>query len=92
MKYYSEHTKKFYESEQECSKEERKFLKEKEAEANGRKVDAEKVKNAEKAFIDARRAYAEALNDFCSKHGPYHKTIEKGDEDLLDIIFGALFS
>lgn len=75
MKYYSEVTKKVYDTVNE--------LKEAEMEVtdkmNARKADAEKVEVAYKACVDARVAYEKALSEFCKKYGAYHKTF-RADE------------
>lgn len=82
MKYYSEVTKKVYDTVNE--------LKEAEMEVtnkvNARKADAEKVEVAYKACVDAhaayekaRAAYEKVLGDFCKKYGAYHKTFNTND-------------
>ena len=83
MKYYSEETKKFYDSEAECAREERRVLKEKNDKAAARKADADKVEAAFSELTKARVAYTKALNEFVEKHGPYHKSFSK--EDLAEL-------
>lgn len=78
MKYYSEITKKMYDSVKELEKAE----KETNDKNNARKEDAMKVERAEKAWIEARENYTKTLNEFCAKHGPYHKTIDKDEAAL----------
>lgn len=77
MKYYSEITKKIYDSVND--------LKEAEAEiqnkANARKKDAELVEKAFNDYRAARANYEKTLKDFCDKHGAYHKTIKSDDTD-----------
>ena len=75
MKYYSEITKKMYDSVRELEKAE----KEVNDKNNARREDAMKVERAEKAWIEARENYSKVLNEFCAKHGPYHKTVD-GEE------------
>lgn len=73
MKYYSEITKKMYDSVRELEKAE----KEVNDKNNARREDAMKVERAEKALVEARENYSKALNEFCAKHGPYHKTVDR---------------
>lgn len=73
MKYYSEITKKMYDSVRELEKAE----KEANDRDDARKEDAMKVERAEKALIEARENYSKVLNEFCVKHGPYHKTVDR---------------
>lgn len=70
MKYYSELTKEIYDTEKECAEAEEKLAKKN----SERKIDADKVEQAYKAYRDAGDAYHQTLADFCKKHGPYHKT------------------
>ena len=82
MKYYSEMTKKFYESEADCKQAEEKELAKKENLANQRKAAAEQIdklreeyKKAYDAYQDATKAYRDGLSDFCKKYGSYHYTV-----------------
>ena len=75
MKYYSEITKKMYDSVKDLERAE----KEVSDKNNARKEDAMKVDRAEKALIEARENYSKALNEFCTKHGPYHKTVDSDE-------------
>ena len=64
----------------------------KEAAAAERKQAAEKVETARKAFNEARKAYHDALSDFCGKYGTYHYTTNGKDDvpslyDIFDHIF-----
>ena len=70
MKYYSELTKKFYDTEDDCKAAENTELKKN----SERKVDAEAVEKAYEAYKTAGDEYHKVLTDFCKKHGPYHKT------------------
>lgn len=74
MKYYSEITKKFYESSKECEADEAKVTQEQNQKNFARKAAAEKVETAYKAYTKAAKEYHEALQEFCSKFGTYHKT------------------
>lgn len=64
----------------------------KEKEVAERKAEAGKVDAARKAYLEAQKAYREALEGFCSKYGTYHYTVENGEEipSLFDW-FGNLF-
>lgn len=75
MKYYSEVTKKVYDTVNELKEEEAKIA----DKANARKVDAEKVEAARKKWVDARLEYDRALSEFCKKYGAYHKTYSSDD-------------
>lgn len=89
MRYYSDITEKFYESEKDCKKAEDLFQKEKaekEAKAlqlsTARKEDAKKVEDAYQHYIDARKEYHNQLSEFCKRYGSYHVTVDKNG--LLD--------
>lgn len=98
MKYYSDLTKKFYESEDACLKAEKdkqkadaEAIAKKEVEAAARKEDAHKVEGLLKASIEARKAYNTALSDFCEKYGSYHTTVKSSDlGDCFDILIISL--
>ena len=70
MKYYSDVTKKLYESVEDLKKAEAELT----DKATARKRDADKVEKAYNAYIEARKEYEKVLMDFCNKHGAYHKT------------------
>lgn len=53
-----------------------------------RKEAAEKVDAARKAFNEARKAYADALDAFCKKYGTYNYTINEREE--FPSLFGLL--
>ena len=90
MKYYSEVTKKVYDTVEDLEKAE-KVLTDK---AAARKKDAAEVEKAFEAAIAAQKNYEKLLTEFCSKHGAYHKTIKADDVDknweslsaLLDLL------
>lgn len=75
MKYYSEITKKMYDSVRELVKAE----KEVSDKNNARKEDAAKVEKAYADLAAARENYSKVLSDFCAKHGPYHQTVKADD-------------
>lgn len=87
MKYYSETTKKMYDSIKELEVAEAEALKEKDA----RKEAAEKVKAAANQVNEAYLAYQTAceehnkvLREFCEKYGSYKTTVRSGDIKTLD--------
>lgn len=92
MKYYSEVTKKVYDTVNELKEAEMEITNK----VNARKADAEKVEAAEKACIEARIAYEKTLSDFCKKHGAYHKTFNanEAEKDLISLskLVDTLFS
>ena len=93
MKFYSEQTKKFYDSEKECAEAEEKYLTEKTNKAAARKADAEKVEKAFSELKAARENFNTALSDFCKKYGAYHKTLTEKDGliDPIDWLFNIWF-
>lgn len=72
MKYYSEITKKMYDSVKELENAE----KEVSDKNNARKEDAAKVEKAYKDWMAARENYSKVLIDFCAKYGAYHTTVK----------------
>lgn len=78
MKYYSELTKKTYDTVEELEKEEavKKAEKEKkDAYAEQRKKDAQIVREKMNAYEKAYEEYDKAISDFVKKYGSYHATI-----------------
>lgn len=59
----------------------------KEAFAAERKVMADKVETARKAYLEAQKAYRNELEAFCKKYGTYHYTVTDADEvpSLFDV-------
>lgn len=101
MKFYSENTKKFYNTAKECEAADNEFLKEKEAKEKAEKEKKEqkaaRAKEVEVAYEIAARAVSDAnkkLNDFISDYGTFHcskKTKTNSNEnDIFDILFGGL--
>lgn len=85
MKYYSEITKKTYDTEYECLEAEKAVSDEK-AE---RKEAAARVDELMKVYLDAKKAYYDELDKFCKKFGSYHKTITSNDlTDIYDMLSG----
>lgn len=85
MKFYSEVTKKFYDTMKNCEEEEKAAIEAKTKEAASRKESAEKVEAAYNTYKAAAKEYHKTLNDFCSKYGTYHKSYTMSDaEDALN--------
>ena len=80
-KYYSDVTKKFYESEAECEKAE---LAE-QNKSSERKEDAKEVEALYKEAAAANKKYHEALTKFCKKYGSFHTTLT--GNDITDYFF-----
>ena len=81
MLYTSEITHQSYKTANECIKAEEEALnaqaKKKEAEEKkkaARKIAADKVEAARKAYVDAQHKYREELESFCKNFGAYHAT------------------
>lgn len=100
MKFYSEETKKFYDSYEACVNAENELADKKAAEAK-RKAELEKnrasaAKEVEAAFKKAADAVKERdklLEDFVRKYGAFHMSLDKADTKLFDIsdLFKPLF-
>lgn len=100
MKIYSEKTNKEYQTVEECLEAEKAFDEaaaaeqaKKEALANERKADADKVEAKREALIKARKEYHEELAAFCSKHGAYHYSVKPGDSyrNLFSDVFDGFW-
>lgn len=96
MKYYSDVTKKIYDSAEACSEAEAKAIEAKkaadEAEAKRkaeRKVRADAVDAAYKAAVEANKNYRALLKDFVKDYGSYHVSY---NGDGVDDIFEAFFN
>ena len=93
MKYYSDKTKKMYESVEELETAETKFDEEHKAELALKEERAAAAKEVEEAYKKANDAYAEArgkLNDFISKYGSFHRTFTSEtptSKSLFDVFF-----
>ena len=99
MRYYSDVTKKFYDSataceiaenEAICREEERKLAERKKNEA--RAADAKIVEEKRKKMNAAQREYREELEKFCKNYGSYHYTAKSKDDvpTLFDSFFNFL--
>lgn len=102
MRYYSDVTQKFYDTQGECVKAEaeakqkaEKEKYEKEKKDAERKSRAKEVDEALKAVDAAKKHYAELLEAFCESYGPFHTSLTGEDAkrviptafDLLDLFF-----
>ena len=94
MKYYSEETRKFYDTAEACAAAENELVKkqnlekiEKEKRAAERKNAANEVEAARQVMIEAQSTYKKKLEEFCKKYGSYHYTSKSVDDipHLFDI-------
>lgn len=105
MKYYSEKTNKYYDSEKSCLDAEEQYNKDHALEIKAKEEkrhDAQEVEAAYKHLIEveqqakemvekANKEYEDKRNSFVKKHGSYHYTYVTGDTGLLDWIFNNRF-
>ena len=77
MKYYSEITKKTYDTEKECLKAEEEVT----IKSAKRKAAADRVEDKYKAMKEAEKMYFDELDKFCKEYGTYHRTITNKDLD-----------
>lgn len=90
MKYYSDKTKKLYDSVELLNEAEMAYDEVHAAElkkAEQKKNAAEAIKAARKAVIDAQSRYNELVNQFIKDYGSYHETYRDGDMISLKDIF-----
>lgn len=91
MKFYSENTKKLYDSAEECQKAEDALINAQKEKSERRKTKAKLVDEKRKAYEAARKEYQQVLDDFCKEFGAYHFTYNNKDEvdiaTLLDEFF-----
>lgn len=92
MKFYSDKTRKFYDTEKECLKAEKELddklaleKAKKEELSNARKVRAEEVEKAYKSVLEAQKHYREVLNAFLKDYGSFHMTLHTGDSNPFDL-------
>ena len=99
MKYFSDVTKRFYETEQACIDAEVEVKKAQEAaqaerqkKIETRKQRADEVEAARRKYLEARKTYNEVLTQFCRDYGAYHCSIKDNQKenitDYLDALFG----
>jgi len=93
MRYYSDVTRKYYESEKACLEAEEAAQKEeaarKEAEAKAvedRKAAAKKVEDAYAAMLTAQKEYTKLRREFINKYGAFHMTFCSDNSDSFDWI------
>lgn len=90
MKYYSDKTKKLYETVEDLNKAEKAYDEAHAAElkkAEEKKHRAEEIQAALKAIVDAQHKYNELVNQFIKDYGSYHATYRDGDVVSLRDIF-----
>ena len=96
MRYYSDLTHRFYETEELCKEAEVKHLKDIESKEKEkqrllelRKVRTEELEKAHDEFLAARKKYNELLTKFCNDFGPYHsiKDIDSNSTGVFSILF-----
>lgn len=90
MKYYSDKTKKLYDSVELLTEAEMAYDEAHAAElkkAEEKKQRAEEIKAARQAIITAQNAYNELVNKFIKDYGSYHETYRDGDMISLKDIF-----
>lgn len=91
MKFYSEKTKKFYDTYEECVKIEDELLQKERAEAKrkaelekGRAAAAKEVEAAFKAADEAAKKRDKLLNEFVKNYGSFHMTLDGDAVDKLN--------
>jgi hypothetical protein len=90
MKYYSDKTKKLYDSVELLNEAEMAYDEAHAAElkkAEQKKNAAEAIRAARKAIIEAQNKYNELVNQFIKDYGSYHETYRDGDVVSLRDIF-----
>lgn len=90
MKYYSDKTKRLYDTVEDLNKAEKAYDEVHAAElkkAEEKKNAADAIKAARKAIIDAQSRYNELVNQFIKDYGSYHETYRDGDMISLKDIF-----
>ena len=96
MRYYSDVTQEFYETEKACLKAEqdhtvaaRKKEEEERKKSEERKARAQEVEDARKALNETRKKYDKLLADFCKDYGSYHYSISTPTSlsDYLETLF-----
>ncbi len=99
MRYYSEITKKFYDSEQDCCAAETKFTEEKKRQEletkkkeAQRKDDAKIVNDAYAALKEAEKKYLQERNNFIEKYGYYHCSYSSKDGNSIVDFFSDFFN
>lgn len=93
MKFYSEETKNFYDSAEECTEAEEALKAEKEQEAKlakeleeNRETRAKEVETLRKEWKVAEKAYRDALSDFLKDYGTFHSSTHLTKAEAMDVI------
>lgn len=92
MKFYSDKTKKVYDTVELLEAAEQEYDEAHAAElrkAEERKADAEAIEAAYKAAVAAQKHYNDLVNAFVKKHGSYHLSVKTNDwfSDLFNVFF-----
>lgn len=92
MKFYSEATKKLYDSEEDLKKAESKLVELQKKEEEKKQARATRAKEVEEAFKSASDAYSNAyklLKEFTQDYGSFHMTLNDGFKlpSFFDIFF-----
>ena len=92
MKFYSEKTRKYYDTQDECVDAETKFDEavalekaKKDELVAARKARASEVEQAYKAVLEAQKKYRDLLKSFCKDYGSFHMTLHTGDNNPFDL-------
>lgn len=95
MRYFSDITKKPYNTVEELNAAEKEWNDKHAAEIaekNKAKEDAEKIKNKYNELVKIQKEYKDLVNKFAKDHKGYHLTITSSDYfDLFDNLFNRLF-
>lgn len=86
MKFYSEQTKKLYDTKDELTKAEAEMAKKAE-----RTAAAKEVEDALKKARDAQKEADKKLADFCKKYGFFHTTVNEVIPSAFDTLFDWLW-
>lgn len=94
MKFYSEQTKKLYDSKEELDKAESALATKKEAEfakKAERTAAAKEVEDALKKARDAQKEADKKLANFCKKYGSFHTTVNEVVPSIFDVLFDNIW-
>ena len=94
MKYYSDKTKKIYDTVAQLQSAEVEYDKAHEAEIakqKERKARAAEVSEARKEFANAQKKYNDLLNKFVKDYGSYHETYTDKDVDSIENVILKIF-
>lgn len=91
-RYYSDITNKLYDSMDDLEEAEKKIITKREEKrvaeqrrADERKVRAQEIDELQKTYVEARKAYTEALEKFCNDYGTFHTSISS--DNLFDFLW-----